>query len=270
MAPVFAQTGQDTTVFVLSFNIRYDNPADGINAWSNRRERVAGMIRFHRPDVCGFQEAQHCQIEDLSRLLPAYAWCGSGRDDGKDAGEFSPIFYRNDRFQLLTCNTFWLSESPTVPGSKGWDAAFPRVVTAAMLEDRASRARFWVFNTHFDHVGVVARKMSAELLLDSVQSKMKTFPVIITGDFNSRDTSEPYRIMTDGRMFFDALHRSREPHYGPTSTWNGFREIEEGHRIDYIFVSQRIDVLSHAILTDRWEGRFLSDHLPVVARLLLK
>ena len=260
--------GCDSSFSVLTFNLRYNNPGDSLNAWPNRKERVAALIRFHHADLCGFQEALKGQIDDLAKELPDFAWCGVGRDDGFSAGEFSPVFYRKGRFNLLRNGTFWLSPSPRIAGSKGWDAALPRIVTWALLLDRSTGKECAFFNTHFDHQGVTARRLSAQLLLDSVRTRIGTLPVIVTGDFNSTDTSIVYRIMTGGELR-DALKISRVPHYGPMSTWNGFREIEPGNRIDFIYVSDRVEVLTHAIITDRWDGRFPSDHLPVIAGVRL-
>ena len=267
LAELAAQAPCDSSFRVLSFNIRYNNPDDSSNAWPNRKDRVAGLIRFHGADLCGFQEALEGQIDDLAALLPGFGWYGVGRDDGKEAGEFSPIFYRTSRFRLISAGTFWLSPTPGESGSKGWDAALPRIVTSAVLEDLSTHMQFRMFNTHFDHVGETARRMSARVLLDSVRAA--NFPVIVTGDFNSSDTSVVYRTMTGDSILSDAVRISRTPHYGPMTTWNGFKEIEEGKRIDFVFVGNDIDVLSHAILTDRWDGRFPSDHLPVIACLVL-
>ncbi len=266
---VAGSPGCDSSFSLLTFNLRYDNPGDSLNGWPYRKGRVAALIRYHDADVCGFQEALKGQIDDLSDLLPDFGWCGVGRDDGRSAGEFSPIFYRKSRFNVLQSGTFWLSDSPGTAGSRGWDAALPRIVTWALLHDRPAGRDCLFLNTHFDHQGVVARQMSARLLLDTVRTKIAAWPVFVTGDFNSTDTSVVYRIMT-GSVLKDALKISRIPHYGPMSSWNGFREIEPGQRIDFIYVSDRVEVLSHAILTDRWDGRFPSDHLPVIARVMLK
>ncbi len=266
---VAGSPGCDSSFSLLTFNLRYDNPGDSLNAWPYRKDHIASLIRYHEADVCGFQEALKGQIDDLSHLLPDFGWCGVGRDDGRSAGEFSPIFYRKNRFDLLHTGTFWLSDSPRVAGSEGWDAALPRIVTWALLHDHLTGRECLFFNTHFDHQGVVARQMSARLLLDSVRTKIGEWPVFVTGDFNSTDTSVVYRIMT-GAELKDALTVSRTPHYGPVSTWNGFRGIDPDHRIDFIYVTDREEVLTHAILTDTWDGRFPSDHLPVIARVKVR
>jgi endonuclease/exonuclease/phosphatase family metal-dependent hydrolase len=270
--PIHSQTENNPSFKIISFNIRYNTPADSLNPWSYRKNRVASLIKYHKADICGLQEVLKDQLADLERLLPEYKWCGVGRDDGKDAGEFSPIFYNVSLFTLINWGTFWLSETPQKAGSRGWDAALPRIVTWAFLLQKSTGEKFYVFNTHFDHRGVSARSNSAHLLLDSVKQKSTSYPAMVTGDFNSTDTSQPYRIMCgtendSGKILSDALTVSASPHYGPLSTWDGFHEIEENNRIDFIFVNNRVKVRSHAILTDRWDGKFPSDHLPVIAEI---
>ncbi len=256
------------TVRVMAFNIRYDNPDDGPNAWPNRKDMVASMIRFHGADVAGLQEALKGQIDDLQTLLPEYAWLGVGRADGEAAGEFSPIFYRKDRFDVLRHDTFWLSETPEIAGSKSWDAAIERIATWAELRDRRTGARFIAINTHFDHRGEEARARSARLLLERIDGLADGLPVVLTGDFNTVETAEPYRILT-GELR-DALAASEAPHHGPTSTWTDFEAAVPDRRIDYIFVNDGMRVIKHAILSDTWEGRFPSDHLPVLAEIVVQ
>lgn len=249
---------------VMTFNIRLNLASDGPNAWPHRREAVASLIRFHDADLLGVQEALPDQLRDLDERLPGFGRAGSGRDADR-GGEACAIFYRRARFELLDEETFWLSETPRVAGSKGWDAAYPRIVTRARLRDRATGMVFQYFNTHFDHVGVVARRESARLLAERLSAVRE--PVVVTGDFNDVVTSDAYRILT-GAGLRDALLASKTPHHGPLSTWNAFRAIEPGRRIDFVFVRGAIDVLRHAILSETLEdGRFPSDHLPVVAEL---
>lgn len=259
----------DSTIRVLSFNIRYDNPGDGLNSWQFRKNRIAQFIRYHGADLCGFQEALSNQIEDLDSLLPEYDWIGVGREDGMQNGEFCPIFFRKDRFTLKDQGTFWLSETPSVAGSKGWDAALPRIVTWCFVKDTVTRNVIGCFNTHFDHVGENARRMSAQLLVEKVDKYMNSVPLIITGDFNCTDTSVVHSIMKKNGLQ-DAFCNSQQPHYGPNSTWNGFKEIENGNRIDFIYVLGAVNVRKHAILTDRWDGKFPSDHLPVLAEIVIR
>ncbi|MEX0600967.1 MAG: endonuclease/exonuclease/phosphatase family protein [Rhodothermales bacterium] len=251
----------------MTFNIRFDNPDDGPDAWPKRKEMVASMIRFHGADVAGLQEALKGQIDDLQALLPEYNWLGVGRADGEEAGEFSPIFYRTDRLEALRHDTFWLSETPEVPGSKSWDAAIERIATWAEFRDRETNERFLAVNTHFDHRGEEARARSAELILERIEMLADDLPVVLTGDFNTVESGEPYRILTGGLA--DALAASRTPHHGPTSTWSGFEAVEPDRRIDFIFVNNGMKVMKHAVLSDTWGDRFPSDHLPVLAEIAI-
>ncbi|MCB0565955.1 MAG: endonuclease/exonuclease/phosphatase family protein, partial [Phaeodactylibacter sp.] len=213
---------------VMSFNIRFANPEDGVNYWPNRKGLVASMIRFQETDIVGLQEAMRSQLDDLVELLPDYAWYGLCRTDGSAApepdNEFSAILYRKARFELLENATFWLSEKPEVVGSTGWDAALPRISSWVRFKDKASGKEFYHFNTHFDHRGVQARAESARLLLKQIREIAGEYPVILTGDFNCVPTDEPYRILTDNNSSLaDALFRSEMPHHGPLSTWSAFQ-----------------------------------------------
>lgn len=259
-------------VNILSFNIRYDTPKDGINQWSNRKEKVAQLIEFHEADIVGLQEVLKNQLDDLETLLPEYTWIGVGRDDGKEAGEYSPILFQKDRFKLLQQGTFWLSETCDIAGSRGWDAACNRVVTWAYFKDKKQRKKFYFFNTHFDHKGAVARRESAKLILQKIKEIAGTNAFILTGDFNGDPKSEPYQILTkkDNSIdLYDAFLLSKTGHYGQLSTFSGFKvpTKDDQNRIDYIFVPNKIKVLKHAILTDSWSGLFPSDHFPVLAVL---
>jgi endonuclease/exonuclease/phosphatase family metal-dependent hydrolase len=262
-----AQTSSELTI--MSYNIRYDNPDDGINAWPNRKDHVAEMMTdVYSADIIGVQEALKHQLDDLQAKMPGYSWVGVGRDDGKDQGEFSPIFYNTDRFDLIATNTFWLSETPDRPGSRSWDAAITRIATWAKLSDRESGQEFYVINTHFDHRGEVARKESARLITEFVEGLDEDIPVLLTGDFNVTEESEAYAVLADSPILNDARYLSEEGHEGPTATFNDWETLQpEESRIDYIFVNSHVSVLSHKIADDRYEGRFPSDHLPVIARV---
>jgi endonuclease/exonuclease/phosphatase family metal-dependent hydrolase len=255
---------QDAPLRVMTFNIRYNNPGDGEDAWPMRKEKAASMIRFHGADLVGVQEALRGQLDDLSALLPGFGWFGVGRSAERQ-GEYSAILYRADRFELLDQNTFWLSETPEVAGSKGWDADYERIVTWGRLRDRRTGQVFYHFNTHFDHVGETARRESARMIVARIATIAGNAPVIVTGDFNTVPESPAYQTMA--AALSDAMTVTRAPHHGPTSTWNGFKEIEPGRRIDFIFVGEGVEVLQHAILSDRFDGRFPSDHLPVIAEI---
>jgi endonuclease/exonuclease/phosphatase family metal-dependent hydrolase len=257
----------------MSFNLRYDTPNDSANAWPNRKDWVAGLIRFHGADVVGVQEALAHMLTDLDARLPGFARVGVGRADGRARGEFSAIFYRTDRLALLDSGTFWLSPTPEVAGSKGWDAAIERVATWARFRDRLTGCSHLQLNTHFDHIGEQARQESARLIRRRLAQLANGLPIVMPGDLNSTPTSGASGILTRATVagatppLADAMSASRSGHYGPTSSWTAFRAIEPGRRIDYVLVSTPVTVSSHGILPDSWNGRFPSDHLPVLAAL---
>ncbi len=259
---------------VISYNIRFANPGDGENAWSNRKQMVASMIRIHQADIVGIQEALKDQIDYLEKIFPALEWFGVGRDDGQMAGEFSPVFYRKKRFKLLDHSTFWLSENPDLPGSMGWDAAHPRLVTWGKFKDKQSGKAFFLFNTHFDHAGVEARINSARLLREKVETIAEGRPVLVTGDFNCTPDSKPMRILNENSeqnesKLTDVLEKAKYPHYGPTGTFNGFNlNFDTQRRIDYVLVNKYVNVLTSAVLTDQWHNRFPSDHFPVMSDIV--
>lgn len=270
-----AESYQDyySAIRVMTYNIRFDTTGDGINEWNLRKDRVAGLIRYHAADLFGVQEALPNQVADLKAALPTFNWYGAGRDDGKNKGELSAIFYRSNRFELLDKDTFWLSETPEIPGSKGWDAENPRVCSWVKLRDRYTSQKLYHFNTHFDHVGETARRESARLIMARIQSITNfTVPVILTGDFNAGPDSDAYRITTTNSSMDDAKVLSETPSYGPNSTWSTFFVGQGfGDRIDYIFItSQNFKVLHHATLTDSNNQYYPSDHLPVLAELAIK
>lgn len=270
--PAAAQR-QEASFRVMTFNIRYNNPGDSLNAWPHRRDGVGTLIRFHDPDLLGLQEAQRNQLDDLQRLLPGYAWFGLPRNDGGPGDEYSAILYRTDRFELLGQGTFWLSETPEVARSRGWDAALPRIATWGRFRDRVTGRTVLHVNTHFDHMGVRAREESARLLRGWLGRNAGSLPVVVTGDFNAGPGSAPIQLLVDASAtprLRDALEVSLDPPYGPSSTWNGFRAIEPGRRIDFVFVGDRVRVLEHAILAETLDGvHFPSDHLPVLAEVEL-
>lgn len=262
-----AQDSSVVPVRVMTYNIRYNNPSD--TAWVDRRPRVASMIRFHRPDVVGTQEGQLHQLMDLEDRLPGYEWIGVGRKSGGD--EFSALFYRTDRLELLEHDTFWLSTTPEEPGSTGWDAALPRIATWARFRNRETGTVFVVLNTHFDHKGETARVESARLIVQRIPDLAGSVPAVVTGDFNAEPTDEPIRVLTDPDAplpLRDAKAVSETPHHGPLSTFNDFSPtVLPGRRIDYVFVSPGVQVRRHGHLSDRWGGGFPSDHLPVMVDL---
>lgn len=255
---------------IISFNIRYNNPGDEINAWPKRIEMVNGLLQFHEPDIFGLQEALHEQILDIKKELPNYEWFGVGRDDGNKAGEFAPLFYNKSKFILIEKGHFWLSENCDEPGL-GWDAACTRIVTWGKFQSKVSGKQFFVFNTHFDHVGDEARKNSAILIRDRIEEMTykNNLPVILTGDFNLTPDQLPISLLK--KYLSDSRDVSEEPAYGPVGTFNGFKwDAPFENRIDYIFVNNSVKVLKYATLTDNKEQRWPSDHLPVFVKVVLK
>jgi endonuclease/exonuclease/phosphatase family metal-dependent hydrolase len=259
---------------VMTWNIRYDNAGDGENRWRNRKDWVAEMVLREKIDLAGFQEVLAGQYKDLQDRLPEMSSYGVGRDDGKSAGEMVPIFYRKSRFELLDQGTFWLSPTPAKPGSKGWDAAITRITGWVKLKDRETKETLFVLNAHFDHRGNEARRQSAALIVKQIREQFAAHPVIFLGDLNSLPDSAAYKTLTsdsdaDKPPLRDAYIHARTK-AGPDSTWNGFQKIEPGNRIDYLLVSEQIGVEELRTLTDQREGKFPSDHLPVVCRLVLR
>ena len=267
------QSSNGHALRVMTFNIRYDEPRDGVNAWPNRKQKVADVIRFHKADIVGVQEALLTQLRDLDNLLTDFARCGVGRSDGKESGEFSAILYRKARFQPLECRTFWLSETPDKPGSVGWDAAFPRVVTWAKFKDRVAGTTFYHFNTHFDHRGEKARTESSSLILRKIGDIASANLCFLTGDLNVEESSEAYKTLKSGNSttrLADAKYASVHGHFGGDSTFNEFKELQPGRKIDYVFVREGTRVVEHGVLSDRWNGLWASDHLPVIAEIIIR
>lgn len=263
----FAQN--ETAIRVMTFNIRLDTPDDGINRWENRKDWVCNLIRHYDPGVFGLQEVLFNQLEDISSSLDEWAWIGQGREDGKKAGEFSPLFYRKDRWKLLESGTYWLAMDSDKPGATGWDAALPRIVTWAKLQDLSTGEKIWFLNTHFDHKGVTARQESALLILRKIEAVLHHEPVVLLGDFNSPPGSMPYQLI-EGSAFSDSRSLSQSPPYGPEGTFNGFELGAYGPRIDYIFVNSFWKVLGYVAITDHLDKRHPSDHFPVLVELSLE
>lgn len=262
------------TFKVMSYNIRYDNPEDGTNQWKNRKDFAANLIRFYDADIFGAQEVLHHQLTDLSDRLPGYAHVGVGREDGKTKGEYAPIFYKSDRFDLLKSGNFWLAEDINAVGKKGWDAACERVATWAILRDKQTGKEFFFLNTHLDHMGKVARHEGASLVLEQSKQLAGNLPVIVTGDFNAIPSDEPIQVLTTASDPRHLTH-SREIaafKYGPEWTFHDFGKIPFDKRewIDYIFVKGDIRVLNHGVLTDTLNQLYPSDHCPVISTLEIR
>lgn len=251
---------------VMSFNIRLNVDSDKENSWTNRKQDVADLLSYYHPDYFGVQEALPGQMKDLKSGLKNYDYIGVGRDDGKEKGEFSAIFYDTERLQAIKSGTFWLSETPEKP-SRGWDAALNRICTYAVFKDNKSKKEFMALNLHFDHIGNIARVKSSELILKKIKEiNPENLPVTVSGDFNLTEDSEPIKIMS--KSLQDTFYHSETKHYGPKGTFTGFNINEvPKDRIDYIFV-KGFRTRSQRHINDRRENLlYPSDHFPVLAEL---
>lgn len=262
----YSQGSED--IKVSSFNLRMDTPRDSINAWPNRKEMVKSLIQYHDFDIIGTQEGFIHQLTDLMEM-PGFAFIGAGRDDGKQGGEHSSIIYKTDRFKVLESGDFWLRENPDEPGL-GWDATCcNRIASWGLFKDLENGNEFYVFNAHFDHQGVVARKESGKLMVKKMKEIAKGKPVICTGDFNSTPDTE--QIIGLSEFLNDSYKVSKMKPYGPVGTTNAFVfTAPMKNRIDYVFVSDDFEVSKYAVLTDALNQRYPSDHLPVVATVNFK
>ena len=251
-----------------TFNVRYDNPADSMNNWQYRKDRVADFVKSQNLDVVGMQEVLHNQLEDLKARLPEYTEVGVGRDDGKTQGEYSPLFFKKDRFDLLDSNTFWLSQYPDSVGFIGWDGACTRIATWAKLKDKNSGRIIMAVNTHFDHVGTEARTKSALLIIDKIKKIVGEQPAVLTGDFNVSDKWDAYQTITTNEFVMKDAFKIAEKKEGVDYTFHDFGRIpaDSCEKIDYIFVTPQIKVVDELIPAET-PGQFLSDHNPHVATL---
>lgn len=262
---------EDETIIVMTYNIRVAVDK-GENSWENRKEAVASIIRESNADIVGLQEALKIQLDDLKTLLPEFEYVGVGRDDGKTSGEYSAIFYNKNRFEIIEDSTIWLSDTPEVP-SIGWDAAYKRVLTWAKIRDRFTGKTFYHFNTHLDHKGEIAKLEGANLVNDKVAEITVKEPAVVTGDFNFPPDYKAYQLLVGGRRdyMFDAQKVAEKDSSGDNVTFNDFGEfVQKGNKIDYIFVKNDIEVKSHKIIYDKINGRYPSDHMPVVAEVVIK
>ena len=259
--------GKATTKEVLkiaTFNLRMDTPSDGENAWFHRKDMVNDLIRFYGFDLFGTQEGFTHQLNDILRLSD-YRFIGVGRDDGKDAGEHCAIFYRSDRFKVLDQGDFWLSEHPEKPG-RGWDGTCcNRICTWGKFEDLKNHKQFYFFNVHYEYEGDVARRESSNLMISRIKSIAGNQPVFLTGDFNAFPTEEPIRILNDSGFLNDSYKITKEAPFGPVCTYHGYDStIKTEERLDYIWVTDSIQIDKYGVLTNTLYGHTPSDHFPVM------
>lgn len=247
---------------VMTYNIRLDVASDGENSWGNRKDKVVDLLQFYEPDIFGIQEGLPHQVHYLDSLLTNYKVIGQGRDGGQN-GEQSSIFYNHKTFDILEFDTFWLSDTPTAV-SKGWDAQLNRICTYALFKNKKTKKVFWVFNTHLDHIGEIARVKSVELIHQMIEAKNnKKYPVVFMGDLNSEPGSNPVKFLNE-----NYLNARKEANfvYNASGTFNGFDFFKPvSTEIDYIFLSkQKIDVKKYAVLTDSYFCKYPSDHFPIL------
>ena len=247
----------------MTYNIRYATTNDGDNQWEKRKDFLTDQISFYAPDIFGIQEGLQHQVDFIDGQMPTYNFFGVGRDDGGKKGEYCAIFYNREKLDLLGQSTFWLSTTPEKV-SVGWDAAMERICTYGFFMEKETGAMFWVFNTHFDHIGELAREKSASLIVEKIKEINKdNLPVIIMGDFNLNDQSKAIKYLSSS--FNDSRNISLNSPFGPFGTFTGFKFDEPvKDRIDYIFCSKaNIQVEKYAVLTDSKDSKYPSDHFPV-------
>lgn len=263
---------------IATYNLRNANKDDSLdgNGWGKRFPIISEMVRVHDFDIMGTQEGKYHQLEDLKSKLDGYDYIGIGRDDGKKGGEFSAIFYKKSKLQLLNSGNFWMSMDTTKP-NKGWDAVLPRLCTWGLFKDKHTGKSFYFYNLHMDHVGVVARSESAKLILEKMKERGLSIPVILTGDFNVNQNSESFLLLDNSGLLHDAY--SLTPNrLANAATFNGFgKNLHQNERIDHIFLSPTFSIKRYAILTDGYVDtdikpmmRYPSDHFPVAIKVVLK
>lgn len=255
---------------VGSYNLRFANTEDSGNLWTDRAPVVAGLIRFHEYDILGTQEGLQSQLEDLSRLLPQYSRYGVGRNDGKDAGEHSAIFYKTEKFELLNKGDFWLSQTPDTP-SLGWDATCCyRLCSWVELKDKKSGKIFYFFNAHYDHQGKIAREESSRLILQKIRAITGKAPALFTGDLNGGHSTDCYKILEHSGFLKDTYNQTNT-RYVNNGSFNAFKNKSISKEIiDHVFVTGTFSVQQYAVLTDTYYGKFPSDHFPIWVKVTLE
>ncbi|MBX2992074.1 MAG: endonuclease/exonuclease/phosphatase family protein [Bacteroidetes bacterium] len=265
---------------IMTFNIRYGTANDGEDHWEKRKEMVFDLLRRHSPDIVGVQEALRFQLDEIRAALPEYAVVGVGRDDGKTAGEYSAILFRTDRLASLEEETFWFSDTPEIPGSMTWGNLFPRLCTWTKLVEKNTGSTFYIYNLHLDHVSQPSRERSVVALAGKIRSRKNPDPVIVTGDFNAGEQNDAIRFLKgDGstslsvpeneRIRLLDTYRMIHPDETIVGTFHAFKGNIDGDKIDFVFVEPETHVLDAAILHDNINGRYPSDHFPVMAKILL-
>jgi endonuclease/exonuclease/phosphatase family metal-dependent hydrolase len=253
---------------VMTYNIRLDVTSDGENSWSYRKDKVVNLLKFYEPDIFGIQEGLPHQVRYLDSLLLEYKVIGNGRD-GEQKGEQCSIFYNEKIVEVLESDTFWLSDTPEKV-SKGWDAQLNRICTYALFKNKKTKEVFWVFNTHFDHIGLIARANSVQLIHEMGVSKNKmNHPIVIMGDLNSEPETDQVKFLND-----NYLNAKKEASfvYNAIGTYNGFDFFKPvTAEIDYIFFSKKkVTIQKYAVLTDSYSCKYPSDHFPVLVEFQIQ
>lgn len=256
------------TLRVMTYNLRFASPT-GANSWPERRPLMHQLIEKISPDLMGTQEGLHNQLTDIGNDLPGYSWIGVGRDDGQQAGEFMAIFYRKARLEPASTNYFWLSDSPEVAGSTTWGNKNRRMVTTVRFKDLQRNKEFYVMDTHFDHEVQIARENSAALVRKRVAALKTDLPILLIGDFNAgAGKNKAYHMLLEDHFFADTWSLAKERTGEGLGTFNGFKSVPKNDtRIDWILVRGKWDVLREQIDTFSRDGKFPSDHCPVIADL---
>lgn len=265
----FGCTEQEQPQKFMTYNLRYNNSGDGINRWDARKANVVDLITKYSPDVFGTQEGLTDQVSYLDSALTDYSYVGVGRDDGKQKGEYCAVFYKTVKYNLIKQSTFWLSDTPEEI-SVGWDAVLERICTYLLLENKETKQRFYVFNTHFDHVGTEARINSSKLIYSKItEHNPENYPCVLMGDLNLLPDTDPIQYLS--KQLDDTKTLAGENISGPQGSFNGFKHTEPvTDRIDYIFISKDDGkVNQYKVIDDQIEERYPSDHLPVLVEVEL-
>ena len=269
-ALVLASTLKAQTIIAGTYNLRLETTSDVGNLWKDRYPHVKALIQFHDFDILGTQEAFKTQINDLLNAMLAYSYYGLGRDDGEGAGEHSAIFYKTEKFELLDKGDFWLSQTPEKP-SLGWDATCcKRICSWVYLRIKKTKQTFYVFNAHYDHQGAEARKQSSLLILEKIKQIAPNKPVVFMSDLNGNHESDPYKILVNSDILKDTFTQVEKP-YVSTNTYNNFGKNLNGIAvIDHVFTNDKFTTSKWGVLTDSYQGKFPSDHFPVLTVLTFK
>lgn len=237
---------------IATYNLRNDANVDDVkngNGWKQRLPHICDLIEYHDFDIFGTQEGLHHQLDDIKELLPNLDYIGVGRDDGKEAGEYSAIFYKKDKFELIDSGNFWLSENSKEP-NLGWDAVCIRICSWGKFKEKSSGKEFFFFNLHTDHIGTEARREGAKLVLNQIKELSGNTPTILTGDFNVDQNDESYALINTSGLLKDSYELSAIK-YANNGTYNDFDpNLKTNSRIDHIFLTNNFKVKRYAVITD--------------------